>query len=97
MNWLKLNTNGASLGNPGKAGRGGVIRDSAGKWVKGFSRSIRLATSVMAECWALKDGLSLATQLGIQNIIVELNAKTIVDLLQSNQETNNSFSPLTCF
>jgi len=46
-----------------------------------FSRSIRLATSVMAECWALRDGLNLATQLGIQNIIVELDAKTIVDLL----------------
>lgn len=94
MNWLKLNTDGASLGNPGKVGRGGVIRDSAGRWVKGFSRSIGLATSMMAECWALRDGLSLTTQLGIQNIVVELDAKTIVDILHSNQETNNSFSPL---
>ncbi|XP_023905962.1 uncharacterized protein LOC112017738 [Quercus suber] len=48
----------------------------------------------MAKCWALRDGLSLATQLGIQNIVVKLDAKTIVDILQSNQETNNSFSPL---
>ena len=83
-----------SLGNPRKAGGGGVIRDSVGRWVKGFSRSIWLATSVMAKCWALRDGLSLATQLGIQNIVVKLDAKTIVDILQSNQETNNSFSPL---
>jgi len=48
--WLKLNTDRASQGNPGKAGGGGVISDSSGKWVKGFSRSIRVATSVMAEC-----------------------------------------------
>ena len=31
---------------------------------------------------------------GIQNILVELDAKTIVDILQSNKETNSSFSPL---
>ena len=47
---VKLNTDGALLGNLGKAGGGGVIRDSSGKWVKGFSRSIGVATSVMAEC-----------------------------------------------
>ena len=48
--WLKLNMDGASQGNPGKAGGGGVIRDSSRKWVKGFSRSIRVATSVIPEC-----------------------------------------------
>ena len=41
---------GASQGNPGKVGGGGVIRDSSRKWVKGFSRSIRVATSVIPEC-----------------------------------------------
>ena len=71
-----------------------MIKDSAGRWVKGFSRSIGLATNVVAECWALRDGLQRANQLGIQNIVVELDAKIIVDILQSNQETNNSFSPL---
>ena len=60
MNWLKLNTDGASLGNRGKAGRGGVIRGSASRWVKGFSRSIGFATNVVAECWALRDGLWVA-------------------------------------
>ena len=38
--WFKLNTDGASMGNPGKAGRGGLTRDSSGNWVKGFSRSL---------------------------------------------------------
>ena len=48
-NWFKLNTDGASSGNPGRAGGGGVIRDSAGKWVKGFERSIGLTTSIITE------------------------------------------------
>ena len=91
---VKLNTDGALLGNLGKAGGGGVIRDSSGKWVKGFSRSIGVATSVMAECWAIRDGLTLANQLGIQNLEVKLDAKTIVDLLQSNTVSNKPFSAL---
>ena len=50
--WCKLNTDGASLGNLGKAGGGGLIRDSEGRWLKGYSRSIGHATSVVAELWA---------------------------------------------
>lgn len=62
---LKLNTNEASRGNPRKAGGGDVIRDSSAKRVKGFSRSIGVATSVILECWAIRDELALAKQLGI--------------------------------
>ena len=68
--------------NLGRAG-GGLIRDSAGFWVKGFSRSLGTGTSMLAECWALRDGLFLAIQLGIQNLEVELDAKVVVDLINS--------------
>ena len=44
-------------------GGGGLIRDHVGKWVMGYMRNIRLATSVAAEFWALRDGLLLAAQL----------------------------------
>ena len=37
LSWYKLKTDGASLGNPGKARGGGIIRDSVGKWIKRFS------------------------------------------------------------
>ena len=84
IGWFKLNTDGASMGNPGKAGGGGLIRDSVGFWVKGFSRSLGTGTSMLAECWALRDGLFLAIQLGIQNLEVELDAKVVVDLINSN-------------
>ena len=50
VGWFKLNTDGASMGNPGKAGGGGLIRDSAGFWVKGFSRSLGTGTSMLVEC-----------------------------------------------
>ena len=72
--WMKLNTDGTSLGNLGAAGAGGLIRNCFGGWVKGFLRSVGFATSTTAEFWALRDGLILASQLGIQDIEVELDA-----------------------
>ena len=35
LNWVKLNSDGPSLGNPGQAGGGGLIRDSSGVWIRG--------------------------------------------------------------
>ena len=64
--WFKLNSDGASFGNPGKAGGGGIIRNSHGHWVKGYSRSIGYTTSIIAEWWTLRDGFTLAIQLGCQ-------------------------------
>ena len=42
---MKLNTDGSSLGNPGLAAAGGLIRDGNGSWVVGFTRKIGVASS----------------------------------------------------
>ena len=59
-------------------------------------RSIGFATSRSAEFWALRDGLTLALSEGIQNLIVELDARVVVDLLNSNVDINKPYSPLLC-
>lgn len=92
--WFKLNTDGASFGNPGKAGGGGIIRNSHGHWVKGFSRSIGYTTSIIAEWWALRDGLTLAIQLGSQQLEIKLDAKVIVDLINSDSISNRVYTSL---
>nr|POF27508.1 putative ribonuclease h protein [Quercus suber] len=92
--WFKLNTDGASCGNPGKAGGGGIIKNSHGHWIKGYSGSIGYTTSVIAKWWALRDGLTLAIQLGSQQLEVELDAKVIAELLKSNSIANRGYSPL---
>ena len=92
LNWYKLNTDGASCGNPGRARGGGVIRDNAGNWIRGFARYIGYTTSKIAEFWALRDGLKLAIQLGVQNLEVELDAKVIVDLINSRNSSNTAYS-----
>ncbi|XP_030929600.1 uncharacterized protein LOC115955566 [Quercus lobata] len=67
--WHKLNTDGASIGNPGKAGGGGVIRDCHGDWVKGYSRSIGYTTSVLAE-WSL---IARFVQVRVRHSFKEVN------------------------
>ena len=47
--WCKLNIDGTTLGNPGKSGGGGIIRDNVGNWIKGFLGSIGFTTSITAK------------------------------------------------
>ena len=77
--WLKLNTDGASMGNTGLAGGGGLLRDKNGSWVGGFARKIGTTSSFTAELWALRDGLLLCRQRNAQAVAVEVDASAIVD------------------
>ena len=92
--WLKLNTDGAANGVLGLAGGGGVVRDENGNWVIGFSRRLGKASSFLAELWALRDGLLLCQQLNSPKIIVEMDAKSLVDAFNNPSYTNTVISPL---
>ena len=94
MGWLKLNTDGFAVGNVGIAGGGGLIRNENGDWIIGFARSLGITSGVMVELWALKDGLTLASQLRIADICVELDAKLIVLLLNNYSINNLTLEPL---
>ena len=59
-NGFKLDVDGSALGNPGRAGFGGLIRNDDGQWVKGFSGFVGIATNLHAELLALFHGLKLA-------------------------------------
>ncbi|GLT55461.1 hypothetical protein SLA2020_285800 [Shorea laevis] len=54
MNWVKLNTDESTIGNPGRAGRGGLLWDSQGHWIVGFVRNIGITTALAAELWAIR-------------------------------------------
>ena len=49
----------------------------------------------MVEWWALRDGLTLAIQLGINQLEVELDAKVIMEM-HSADCPNRSYAPLLC-
>ena len=55
-----------------------------GEWIVGFARPLGRTNSCMAKLWALRDGLLLAKELGINNVIVELDALSVVLLMKNN-------------
>ncbi|KAK9992093.1 hypothetical protein SO802_027078 [Lithocarpus litseifolius] len=71
--WMKLNTDGCAVGSPGQVGCGGVVRDSHGSWVSGFSRRIGITNSFVAKLWGLRDELILCNNLNIIFPVVELD------------------------
>ena len=94
QSWWKLNTDGSYCGNTSLAGCGGVVRDDAGRWVIGFSRSIDMTNSFAVELWGLREGLLLCNNLNITSLEIELDAKSIVDALGNPSHVNNIISPL---
>ena len=76
------------------AGYGGVVRDEEGIWIAGFMRRIGATTSFEAELWGLRDGLMLCSNLNISSLVVELDAKAIVDVLLNADYVNNVISPI---
>ena len=61
INWIKLNTDGSALDNPGLASGS----DHNSIWVSGFARALGITTSFEAKLWALRDGLRLSSSLGV--------------------------------
>ena len=92
--WIKLNTDGCVAGSMGLAGCGGVVHDSHGEWISGFSRHIGITNSFMAELWGLRDGLLLCSNLNISLLIVELDAKSIVEIFCNTGYVNDVISPI---
>ncbi|KAL0392788.1 UNVERIFIED_CONTAM: putative ribonuclease H protein [Sesamum radiatum] len=81
--WFKLNTDGSSLGNPGLAGAAGIIRDSAGHVHLAYQLALGTGTSVLEELTAVWRGMELALTHGLAPLVVEVDATTVISLLQS--------------
>ncbi|GLT67469.1 hypothetical protein SLA2020_397770 [Shorea laevis] len=89
--FIKLNTDGSALTNPGTAGARGVFRNESGNWLLGYYRNIGFTSSLSAELWALRDGLKLAVQRGFSNLLIETDSKVAKILLDS---ANSNFHSL---
>jgi len=71
-------TDGASKGNPGRAGIGAVIQDSTGKIVKTISASLPETTNNVAEYIALRECLKAAATLPCKRLIVRSDSQLLV-------------------
>ena len=92
--WKKLNTNGSCIGLHSLVGCGGLVRNANGQWVVGFNKRIEVTSSFAAELWGLREGLKLCCNLNILCLEVEMDAKSIVDVLGNPDYVNNIISPI---
>ena len=92
--WLKLNTDGSFGGEGAASGCGGLLRDSNGLWIRGFAKAMVVSSSLAAEMWAVREGLTLCLELQTQAVEIELDAAAAINLLSGNSNTNGDLSGL---
>jgi len=80
--YLKYNIDGASKGNSGIAGYGGVLRNAEGSIVFIFHCHLGTATNNMAELMAMEQCLDLLKQNNCLNVMIEANLELIINSVQ---------------
>lgn len=90
--WYKLNFDGASHGNPGIAGIGGIIHNWNGKMISKYARPIKPTTNNMAECKAILEGLKLCKQLGLTKVEIEGDSQIIINAIRTRKTPNQNLN-----
>jgi len=87
---LTLRTDGASRGNPGHAGIGGIISDGAGNKLFSFSEYIGEVTNNVAEYSALIFGLREAARVKSGSMVIYSDSELLVKQLNGFYKVKNA-------
>lgn len=82
----KLNFDGSCKGISGKASIGGVVRNHKAEFLLGYAESIGQANSTIAELIALRRGLELVLENGWNDVWLEGDAKTLVEIIMKKRK-----------
>ena len=77
-----------------QASCGGIVKDEHSGWVVGFTKHIGSTNNFVAELWGLRDRLVLCCNMNISCLIVELDAKVVVDVFKNTDYVNHVISPI---
>lgn len=88
--WVEFNTDGAVSMKQNKSSCGGVLHDSEGLWIVGFSLSLGNCSPFEAEEWAIFQSLRMGWDMGFKKIQVESDCQVLVNLI--NGENDSSYS-----
>ena len=93
----KVNTDGSRINVTGISGVGGVLRDSNGAWIQGFSVNLGASSILEAELWGIFWGLKLAWDYGYRDVEIECDSVVAVTLLTSaTVSTHPLYSIISC-
>ncbi|XP_026428489.1 uncharacterized protein LOC113324383 [Papaver somniferum] len=76
---------GASIGNPGLAGFGVVIRDHLSQVLRVITGGIGIATNYLAEVYVVISVVELAVEWEVHNVILNSDSKTVITEFENNQ------------
>jgi ribonuclease HI len=87
---LVVYTDGASNGNPGPSGAGGVIMTPAGEILEEFHESLGTTTNNVAEYEAVRFGLTRALELGARKVTVRLDSELVANQLAGRYKVKDT-------
>lgn len=93
-NMVKLNVDGSSIGNPGRSGFGGLLRDAHGQWLGGFSGFCGITNNTKAELLAIDYGLKMAWETGHHRLIYESDSKVALTLVEQGVHNTHPHAPI---
>lgn len=93
-NYIKLNVDGSSFGNPGRSSFGGIFRNSYGEWMWGFSGFCGISTNLNVELLAIYHGLDMAWKAGYKFVICESDSLSALSLINDGVSPFHPFAPL---
>ncbi|XP_043693114.1 uncharacterized protein LOC122643564 [Telopea speciosissima] len=78
VNWVKLNIDGCSMGNPGHSSAAGIYRNSQGQPIGSFAQYLGITTNHYAKFSAFFIGVQKAKEKNINHLWIECDAEVIV-------------------
>jgi hypothetical protein len=94
--WIKLNCDGAYKRSINLVGHGDLLRDSDGRWLKGYARKIGMCDTLHVEMWRMFFGIDLTRRQRVNHLILENNFIVLVDILSGRSTTIDAPSMLVC-
>ncbi|KAM3362308.1 putative protein isoform X2 [Capsicum galapagoense] len=91
---LKINSDGSYICENGRAGIGGLVRNSHGDLLMAFSIPIYSNSSNMAEAMATEFGVKWCYQFGHTNFTLELDSMNLVNMINNSGVTNMKLKPM---
>ncbi|MCH81151.1 putative non-LTR retroelement reverse transcriptase, partial [Trifolium medium] len=86
--WVKLNTDGACI-ERSVAACGGVLRNSQGEWIGGFSKFLGTCSAYVAELWGLLEGLKYTWKLGFRKVELNVDSVAVVKVIKEGGTASN--------
>lgn len=80
-----LNSNGSSLGNPGRAGIGYILRTDSGSFVGAGTTFVGKTTNNIAKLMALKVELLMDVRVNACRLIIQLDSQLVVNSINKGK------------